>query len=128
MTCAKYVGAPVVSLWICVVSEAIFARLDVSRQPSTEVTVRPAFITGNQERHCQRAERDQQIAECAVEDGKGLFAGGTGAPDRVERELERFPNKVSSSDTAEIGAQAAQPMWRCLSSRHSSNRSVSFGE
>lgn len=31
--------APVVLLWMRVISEAIFARLEASRQPSTEMTV-----------------------------------------------------------------------------------------
>jgi hypothetical protein len=61
------------------------------------------------------AQRDQQVADGAMDDSKGLLAKSAGAPDRVQRELEAFPSKICDSDTAEVRAQAAQPSRRGLS-------------
>jgi hypothetical protein len=83
-----------------------------SKENTGPLRLRPRGSAEQQKRQKEGAERDQDIATGAVNRRKDDLPQRSGQPDRLERHMREFPDKVRDSGEDEIPAQRAQPIAR----------------
>src|SRR5207244_4589708 len=75
-----------------------------------ETAVWPVAITEHEESRQCRGQRDDDVADSAVNDGKGLLPCRPAGPNCVKRKMQDFPSEVANRDHAQIDTQSAQPI------------------